>query len=116
MTWPWRAHRCVVAERRGAMPTALRGIDPSHVPTHSPGRGPAEVECPARLQAGRARRSLAESSGPGSRRRKQPELRQQRLEPAAGAARAQVVSAELLGQLLVPVDNAPAVLDLRLRR
>jgi hypothetical protein len=36
---------------------------------------------------------------------------QQALKPASGAARAQVVAAELLGQLDMSVDETPATLD-----
>jgi hypothetical protein len=40
---------------------------------------------------------------------------QQTLKPASGAARAEIVAAELLAQLDVAMDDAPAALDLRFR-
>jgi hypothetical protein len=55
-------------------------------------------------------------SGGGSRRRKQPLRMQQCLKQSPGPARAGVVAAEFLDQLLLPAHDAVATLDAGLRR
>lgn len=50
------------------------------------------------------------------RRQKQPLRKQQRLKAPGGAARAWIISTQLLVQVLVTVDDALPALDLRLRR
>ena len=75
--------------------------------------GTAKRKSPAGESSGQGPCSFPESSGAGSRRQKRPDFRQQRLEPLARPARAQVVPADLLDQFLVAVDDPPAAFHLR---
>jgi hypothetical protein len=46
---------------------------------------------------------------------KAPDFMQQALKPAAGAARAQIVAAELFGEFDVAMDETPSAFDLGFR-
>lgn len=60
--------------------------------------------------------SISKSSDGGPSRQKRPLPRQQLLKAAAGAAGTEVVAAQLLEELFVPMDHPVAAPDARLGR
>lgn len=62
------------------------------------------------------RMQVSADSDAGSHRQKQPLLRQQRLKRLRRAARAEVIAAELLGQILHAAHHAVTALDCGFRR